>query len=129
MTIPQRIDAITSIGEQYRGAVLPAPKSVKIELTGRCNFSCSFCARSQELRQQSDMDRGLFERLAREMQCAGVKELGLFYLGESFLLPWLKDAIRYAKHIAKFDYVFLTSNMSLAKPGRVRDCISNGLDS
>jgi len=37
MTITQRIDAITKISPEYLGAVLPAPKSVKIEITANCD--------------------------------------------------------------------------------------------
>jgi hypothetical protein len=35
--ITDRIDAITKITEKYLGTILPAPKSVKIELTANCN--------------------------------------------------------------------------------------------
>jgi len=75
------------------------------------------------------MDRVLFERLAVEMRRAGVEELGLFYLGESMLLPWLKDAVLFAKEVAGFPYVFLTTNGSLAKPRRVRELFDAGLNS
>lgn len=34
--ITDRIDAITKIPESYRFATLPAPKSVKIEISPRC---------------------------------------------------------------------------------------------
>ena len=129
MQITDRIDAITSIAPAYRAALLPAPKSVKIELTGRCNFACSFCARSMKLRGQFDMDRGLFERLALEMREAGVEELGLFYLGESMLLPWLAEACAFAKNTAKFPYVFLTTNGSLASPDKCEALFRAGLDS
>lgn len=129
MGIIERIDAITGISPEYRGEVLPAPKSVKIELTARCNFKCSFCARSYRLREQKEMDRALFERLLYEMRDAGVEEIGLFYLGESFMCDWLEEAIHFAKHEAKFPYVFLTTNGSLARPERVKACIEAGLDS
>lgn len=129
MGITERIDAITALGPERRATVLPPPKSVKIELTGRCNFACVFCARSQKLREQKDMDRAQFERLLLDMREAGVEEIGLFYLGESFLVPWLEEAVRFAKHVAKFQYVFLTTNGSLAKPERVRACMEAGLDS
>ncbi len=129
MGITERIDAITALGPARRAAVLPAPKSVKIELTGRCNFACAFCARSQRLREQKDMDRALFERLLLEMREAGVEEIGLFYLGESFLVPWLEDAVRFAKQEAGYPYVFLTTNGSLASPARLRVCMEAGLDS
>lgn len=126
--ITSRIDAITNIDRTYRSATPPAPRSVKIELTGRCNYACSFCARSMRLRDQKDMDRALFHRLALEMHEAGVQELGLFYLGESFLIPWLPEAIAYAKGVG-FPYVFLTTNGSLATPQRVQQCMEAGLDS
>jgi len=127
--ITERIDAITAIRPAYRGTVLPAPRSVKIELTGRCNYACSFCARSMVLRDQKDMPRELFERLLREMRQAGVEEIGLFYLGESFLCRWLEEAIAFAKKDCGYPYVFLTTNGSLARPDRMEACFAAGLDS
>jgi len=127
--ITDRIDAITHIADAYRTATPPAPRSVKIELTGRCNYGCTFCARSFRLREQKDMDRALFERLLPEMRAAGVEEIGLFYLGESFLCDWLEDAVAYAKQRCGFPYVFLTTNGSVAAPERMEGCFRAGLDS
>lgn len=127
MTITSRIDAITAIGTKYRGTVLPAPKSVKIEITAACNYRCGFCVKS--LRAESGtMDRALYSRLLREMYAAGVQELGVFYIGESFTCDWLADAIREAKEIG-FPYVFLTTNGSVAYPEKVEACMEAGLDS
>lgn len=106
----------------------PCPKSVKIELTARCNFRCSYCARGMRLRDQKDMDRALFERLLPEFRAAGVEEIGLFYLGESFLLPWLAEAVADARAVG-FPYVFLTTNGSLARPDAVAACMKAGLNS
>lgn len=128
-TITSRIDAITALAPVYRQEVCPAPRSVKIELTGRCNFKCSFCARSSMLREQQDMDQELFVRLAMELREAGVEELGLFYLGESFMVPWLEKAVRFAKHEAGFPYVFLTTNGSLATGKCCESLFRAGLDS
>ncbi len=128
MTITERIDAITDIPPDYRMSTPPCPRSVKIELTGRCNFACAFCARGQRLRMQHDMDRDFFERIVKEMRAAGVEELGLFYLGESFLVKWLPEAVAYAKEIG-FPYVFLTTNGSISTPARVEACMKAGLDS
>jgi len=129
MSIIEKIDNITRIPVEYRNTILPAPRSVKIELTGKCNFKCHFCARSQKLRDMKEMDRDLFERLLLEMREAGVEEIGLFYLGESFMCKWLEEAIHFAKHTAGFPYVFLTTNGSLATPERVDRCMVAGLDS
>lgn len=129
MTITERIDAITRLDEVSAKAVAPIPRSVKIELTGRCNFACAFCARELMLRDQKDMDKNLFKRLALEMRQAGVEELGLFYLGESFMVPWLPEAITYAKETCGYPYVFLTTNGSLATRDRVQACMQAGLNS
>ena len=126
--ISERIDRITKISPEYRNPICPAPKSVKIELTGRCNFACTFCARSDMLREQKDIDRSFYERILVEMREAGVEELGLFYLGESFMVKWLPEAIYYAKQVG-FPYVFLTTNGSLAFPDRVQACMEAGLNS
>lgn len=129
MTITDRIDAITKV-ENF-SAVLPAPKSVKIELTNRCNYRCGFCAlRMREKQTNMDMDIDLYKRIVMEMAEAGVEEIGVFYIGESFMAPdLLVDAIYFAKHEAKIPYVFLTTNGSLATPDIVESCMDAGLDS
>lgn len=128
MGITERIDAITKISPEYRGTVLPAPKSVKIELTARCSFSCSFCAHAAGLREEGDMPFELFKRLVDEFVAAGVEELGLFFLGESFMRADLPIFVKAAKD-AGVKYAFLTTNGSLAKPSRMRQVFEAGLDS
>lgn len=127
MSITARIDAITGISAQYMGTDLPAPRSVKIEITATCNYSCTFCTKSLQS-TSGHMDRALYSRLIREMRDAGVEELGVFYIGESFTCKWLPDAIREAKELG-FPYVFLTTNGSAATRERVRECMDAGLDS
>lgn len=127
--ITDRIDAVTGITPEYLSVTPPAPKSVKIELTGRCNFRCYFCAHEQRLRSVGEMDRDFYTRVVREMRDAGVQELGVFYLGESFLCSWLPEAIEYAKKTCGYEYVFLTTNGSMATPDKVDDCMRAGLDS
>jgi MoaA/NifB/PqqE/SkfB family radical SAM enzyme len=126
--ITDRIDNITRIPPEYRAARPPCPKSVKIELTARCDFQCFFCATGFKLREKADMDWDLLCRLLKEMREAGVEEIGLFYLGESFLYRRLPDAIAYARELG-YPYIFLTTNGRLATPDRVGACIEAGLDS
>lgn len=129
--ITERIDAVTKIPAKYLHAVLPAPKSVKIEISPRCNYRCGFCAlRNREVQPKWDMDFNLFKRVTKEMREAGVEEVGVFYLGESFMNPrLLVDCIRYTKQELGFPYVFLTSNASMAFPEAVEECMKAGLDS
>jgi len=130
MGITDRIDAITDNSCGRLTAKMPAPKSVKIELTGRCNYRCGFCAlRTREKQPKEDMDFDLFRRITQEMRDAGVEEIGVFYLGESFVVPeLLVDAIKWCKKIG-FPYVFITTNGSLCDPVTVEKCMIAGLDS
>ncbi|MCH7937774.1 MAG: radical SAM protein [Proteobacteria bacterium] len=126
--ITERVDAITGIDGHRRVPAPPCPKSCKIELTARCNFKCSFCATAYKLRVKGDMDWDFYLKLLKDLRRAGVEEIGVFYLGESFILDWLPDAIRAAKDEG-FPYVFITTNGSLADPERVAACMEAGLDS
>jgi MoaA/NifB/PqqE/SkfB family radical SAM enzyme len=130
-TITQRIDSTTRIPRRYLKAAPPAPRSVKIEISPRCNYRCGFCAlRTREVQPKWDMDFGLFQRITREMRDAGVEEIGVFYLGESFMNPrLLVDCIAYLKRELAMPYVFLTSNASMAFPEAVEACMKAGLDS
>lgn len=58
----------------------------------------------------------------------GVQEIGMFYLGESFLVDWLPEAIKYAKDIG-YPYIFLTTNGSLSTVDKVEKCMAAGLNS
>lgn len=131
MTITQRIDNITKIPQNYYSDILPAPKSVKIELSGRCNYQCGFCAlRLRDKQPTKDMDFDFFKRITTEMREAGVEEIGCFFLGESFMnKSLLKQAISFLKRDLGMPYVFLTSNASLSDKDTVYELMWSGLDS
>ncbi|HWD21920.1 MAG TPA: radical SAM protein [Burkholderiales bacterium] len=127
--ITARIDRITKLTPAYRSTTPPVPRSVKIELTARCDFRCFFCASAMRLRDKAEIDPAFFRRILKQMRALGVEEIGLFYLGESFLCRWLPEAVRYAKKECGYPYVFLTTNGRMATPERVRECMEAGLDS
>ncbi|MBE0620745.1 MAG: radical SAM protein [Burkholderiales bacterium] len=129
--ITDRIDAVTRIPPEYMMAAPPAPKSVKIEISPRCNYRCGYCAlHRREVQPKRDMDFDLFRRITLEMRIAGVEEIGVFHLGEPFMGPRLLiECIRYLKRELAMPYVFLTSNASLAFPDAVEACMKAGLDS
>src|SRR5512141_699806 len=126
--ITARIDAVTAIPITHQTTVPPPPRSVKIELTSQCNYRCGFCAHRLRLKKRGEMTWPLYTRLVGEMVDAGVKELGLFFIGESFMCEWLPEAISFAKGRG-IEYAFLTTNGSLATPERVQACMEAGLDS
>ena len=72
--ITERIDRITLLTDAYRSPTPPVPKSVKIELTARCDFQCFFCASHMRLRAKDEIDPQLFRRIVREMRALGVEE-------------------------------------------------------
>ena len=127
--ITDKIDKITGIPAEYLRNDPPAPRSVKIEISPRCNFRCSFCTFMERPSATVDMDFGLFRKIADDLKEIGVEEVGVFYIGESFMNPaLLVDCISYLKKIG-IPYVFLTSNASLATPRKVETCMKAGLDS
>jgi MoaA/NifB/PqqE/SkfB family radical SAM enzyme len=133
MSITKKIDNITHIKEVYKQSKPPCPESVKIELTGRCNYRCGFCAlrmRDCQPKVEDDMSLDFFKRITKEMFDAGVEEIGLFYLGESLMNPELTiAACNYLKNELGMPYVFLTTNGSLATPGVLEALMQAGLDS
>jgi len=132
MAITDRIDSITHIPVTYLREDPPCPKSIKIELTGRCNYRCGFCALRMRCEQPSpkdDMDIEMFKRITVEMYESGVEEIGVFYLGESLMNPDLTiTAAKWLKEIG-IPYVFLTTNASLCKPAVTKGLMEAGLDS
>jgi len=133
MSITKRIDNITHIPDEYKVAKPPCPKSVKIELTGRCNYRCGFCAlrmRDCQPRADEDMDLEFFKKITSDMYQNGVEEIGLFYLGESLMAPQLTiDACQFLKQDLGMPYVFLTTNGSLATSDILYGLMDAGLDS
>lgn len=128
-SITTRVEGLATLAAEYRSPVPPVPKSVKMELTARCDFQCYFCASHTRPRARSDMPWERYTRYARELRELGVEQLGVFYLGESFVCDWLTEAIRFAKRECGYPYVFLTTNGRLATAARVRECMLAGLDS
>ena len=130
MSITERIDAVTLVPQERRHAKAPAPKSVKIELTNRCNYACSMCGiRGRDKPGKDEIDLDLFRRITTEMREAGVEEIGLFYIGESTMSPdLLLDCLKWVKSIG-FPYAFLTTNGSLLDRGLSERLMAAGLDS
>lgn len=125
--ITERIDSVTDCSHWLK-VPTPFPKSVKIELNSNCNYKCSFCATSLNLRTDTMMDRKLFEKIIDELARINMQEVGLFYLGEPFLCPWLHEAIEYVAN-SGIPFIFLTTNGSALTKDKLTKCLKAGLDS
>jgi MoaA/NifB/PqqE/SkfB family radical SAM enzyme len=128
-TIMDRIDTHTGVSKDKLVLNPPFPDAIKIEITGRCNYNCSFCAQKSSLREIGDIDRNFLYRILWEAKSIGVKEIGMFLLGESFLVKELAEYIKYAKEVVGIEYVFITTNGSMCSPERMIPIIDAGLDS
>jgi MoaA/NifB/PqqE/SkfB family radical SAM enzyme len=106
----------------------PIPKTVKIEVTDRCNLECIYCQTAYTKSKKNSIDREFMFKLLQELKDLGVEEVGLFWLGEPFLNNELPDYIAFAKKIG-INYVFITTNGVLATPERVKRAFQSGLDS
>lgn len=128
--ITDKLKNITHIPNNYLIPNPPPPRSVKIELSSKCNFRCKFCSINDRPYKPKDMSWDLFVKIANELNEIGVEEFGLFLIGEPFINPdLLYKAIKYLKQDLKVPYVFITSNGSLATPDKVKICMDAGLDS
>ncbi len=128
-SIMEKIDKHTHIPKEKIVLHPPFPDAIKIEITGRCNYNCSFCAQKSSLRKIGDIDRNFLYRILWEAKSVGVKEIGMFLLGESFLVKELAEYIKYAKKVVGIEYVFITTNGFLCTPDRLASVIEAGLDS
>ena len=126
--ITDRVDNTTHIPKEQLVDRPPFPKSVKIEITSRCNYNCSYCGHKNSTRKLGDMAPKLLYRLLRELKSLDIQEVGLFLLGEPFLVKELPMYIKYAKTIG-IPYVFITTNGSLCSPEVLMDVVEAGLDS
>ncbi len=104
------------------------PLHLDIELSGRCNLSCSHCFQNGRLKGPLGlMDMDLFRRLIDEGEQKGLCAVKLQIRGESLLHPKFDEAVRYAKDAGILD-VQLTTNAILLTEQLSREIITAGLD-
>lgn len=126
--VVERISETCNIPKELLTDYPKFPKKAKIEITSRCDLHCFYCSRNYKNIKIGDIDRELLVRLLKEMKELGVKEVGLFWLGEPLLVKALPEYIMFAKKIG-IEYVFITTNGRLATPDKIRDLFDSGLDS
>jgi len=127
--IIQKIDSYTHVPKERLTFNPPFPTSIKVEITSRCNYDCSYCGSKKALRPKGDIKKKFLHKILHEAKSIGVKEIGMFLLGESFLVDDLAKYIKYAKEKVGIEYVFITTNGSLCTPDRLFFVIKAGIDS
>lgn len=106
---------------------LKFPNRITIELTNRCNVSCTFCNRQKVDMQIGDMEQALFYKIIDEAAEHLPVKLVLFFRGESLLVPGLTEYIRYAKSRG-LGPVQLASNALALTQELAEELIASGID-
>ncbi|MFH0813732.1 MAG: radical SAM protein [Pseudomonadota bacterium] len=103
-------------------------KNLIIEVTSRCNLSCSMCLRQTWQEATGDMSMETFKGLIPAF--FRLDSINLSGYGEPFLNPQLIDMILLAKeHGSPFGRVELTTNGTLIDRRIAQEVINAGLDS
>ena len=106
----------------------PFPRTLLVEISNLCNHACVFCAYPKSTRDVKQMDLLLLDRLLVEAHQLGAVEAGFYSGAEPFTSPNLEKIILRSKQIG-YEYVYISTNGSLANEKRLGACIDNGLDS
>lgn len=108
-TVKARVDAIA---KNDCITMETQPTTVKLELTGCCTLDCVFCAHHEmaekKIRQKLLTQEEFDLAYAYIKSFPSIKEIGLFYMGESSLHPRLAEFYKTIKEDGYFTY--LTTN-------------------
>ena len=89
------------------------PVHALVELTNVCNLNCTMCNIHDSKRATDFMKPSTFERVLDQLDTIGKKDIGLYYLGETFVFPHLDRILKIAEK-RKFK-VHIRSNAHYAK--------------
>ena len=112
----------------------PYPNNMMVALSNFCNHQCVFCAYHKSrahvvgAKARVSIDKDFLWDVMRQAHELGTREIGLYTTTEPFTSAMLEEAVARAKEIG-FDYIYLTTNGSLATPQRIRTVFENGLNS
>jgi len=103
------------------------PYEIFVDISSLCNHTCVFCSNSI-IKRKNTMEPSIVRRVLKEAFDNGTRSVGLYGIGEPFLVKKLDEYVAYARGIG-YEYIFLTTNGSLATPDRVKKVLDSGLNS
>jgi MoaA/NifB/PqqE/SkfB family radical SAM enzyme len=98
------------------------PSTIMLELTNKCNLSCTTCAREYEYGKQMNqgvMDENQAKKIIDELWCY-LDSVGLTGMGETFLYPDIKNMVDYIKSKNKGIIISVSTNAMI--PNFFRHC-------
>ena len=106
----------------------PFPRNVNIELNNVCNHACRFCAYPLMEREHGNIDTAMLEQWLADAYRLGSREIGLHSGAEPFASKQLEHFVAYCKNVG-YEYIYISTNASLANPVRMAAVIDAGIDS
>ncbi|GHV96307.1 hypothetical protein AGMMS50293_26270 [Spirochaetia bacterium] len=106
----------------------PYPRNMMLGLTNTCNHRCIFCCYRNNPPKAVNMSKEKAFDIIKQGYELGVRELGFCLISEPFMSEHLEDCVGYAKSLG-YEYVYFTTNGSLASKDRMERLWTNGLDS
>ncbi len=104
------------------------PMNLMVEVTNACNLKCIMCTNRLMKRPKGYMSMETYGTVLDNAKEIGIKMVGLYTTGESFLHYHIFDFIKLAKEKG-FGYVYITTNGVLLDKGKIGRIFESGLDS
>ena len=101
---------------------------LRLEVTNICNHACKFCPNRKLERKRCYIEKDLAKRVILEAADMGITRGGFFIMGEPLLNPDTLEYYRYAMENG-FDFLFLTTNGSVATEEKIHEIFSSGVKS
>ncbi|MBO34538.1 MAG: radical SAM protein [Rhodospirillaceae bacterium] len=115
--------------DQFVATTTPSfPRALMMEISNICNHACGFCALAAMNRPKQLMPPELFRDIVAQAFAQGVREAALGGGAEPLACKHLEDYVAFCKDTG-YDYVYITTNGSIADAERWRRLIEAGLDS
>lgn len=106
----------------------PFPRTINVELNNVCNHACEFCAYRLMERQHGNIEVEKLEGWLTDAFELGAREIGLHSGAEPMASPHLEHFIAFSKQLG-YEYVYFSTNGSLATPKRMHAILDAGIDS
>ena len=103
------------------------PREIFLDLTSFCNHACVFCS-NHLLKHKVTMKKDMVCKVLKEAYECGIRDIGMYATGESFMVKELAEYIKEAKKIG-YEYIFITTNGALVDEKRGKAVLDAGLDS
>ena len=104
------------------------PRVIMVELSNICNHRCTFCAITSMQRAKNYIDPEVFRRIVAEAHDLGAREVSLVGGAEPLANKKLEEYIKFCSDLG-FEYIYFTTNATLADEQRWKRLIDAGLHS